>query len=148
MLFYISVIVPSECKNYVVISEKERSKTYSGGPLTCDQRNLKTIGRWHRFMGAAGTAMPTACVPTHRCGTHAPGWLQGGHPTEVQGAVTRKVCFHWSGNCCKWSVNIRVRDCGEFYVYNFPKTPVCYLKYCAEQKGITESHVLKSPDFA
>ena len=93
-------------------------------------------------MGAAGTAMPTACVPTHRCGTHAPGWLQGGHPTEEQGVVTKKVCFHWSGNCCKWSVNIRVRDCGEFYVYNFPKTPVCYLKYCAEQKGITESHVL------
>ena len=99
-------------------------------------------------MGAAGTAMPTACVPTHRCGTHAPGWLQGGHPTEEQGVVTKKVCFHWSGNCCKWSVNIRVRDCGEFYVYNLPKTPVCYLKYCAEQKGITESHVLKSSDLA
>ena len=110
--------------------------------MTCDQRNLKTVGKWHRLMGAAGTAMPTACVPTHRCGTHAPGWLQGGHPTEEQGVVTKKVCFHWSGNCCKWSVNIRVRDCGEFYVYNFPKTPVCYLKYCAEQKGITESHVL------
>ncbi|CAH3172036.1 unnamed protein product [Porites lobata] len=129
------ILIPSECKNYVVISEKERSKTYSGGPLTCDQRNLKTVGKWHRFMGAAGTAMPTACVPTHRCGTHAPGWLQGGHPTEEQGAVTKKVCFHWSGNCCKWSVNIRVRDCGEFYVYNFPKTPVCHLKYCAEQKA-------------
>lgn len=75
--------------------------------------------------------MPTSCVPTHRCGTHAPGWLSGDHPTEDQGVVTRKVCFHWSGDCCKWNVNIKVRNCGEYHVYQLLKTPVCNLRYCA-----------------
>ena len=140
----ISDVIPPECKGYVVISDKTRSKDFAGGNLACDQRNLPTVGKWHRFMGAAGTAMPTSCVPIHRCGTHAPGWLQGSHPTKEQGVVTRKVCFHWSGNCCKWSVNINVRDCGEFYVYKLPKSPVCSLRYCAEQKGAKTCCVWKT----
>ena len=129
--------VPHECKSstYVVNSDKTRSKDFNGGNLYCDQRNLPTVGKWHRFMGAAGNVMPTSCVPANRCGTHAPGWLQGGHPTEEQGVVTRKVCFHWTNNCCRWNTYIKVRNCGEFYVYQLPKTPVCSLRYCTEKKG-------------
>ena len=127
------VYVPPECKNPVVISHESRSMEHTGAPISCDQRNLPTVGKWHRFMGAAGNAMPTSCVPIHRCGTHAPGWLSGDHPSEDQGVVTRKVCFHWSGDCCRWSVNIKVRSCGEYYVYQLPKTPVCNLRYCAKK---------------
>ena len=31
--------------------------------------------------------MPAACVPTSRCGTHAPGWLSDGHPAVADGAA-------------------------------------------------------------
>ena len=130
-----SVYVPPECKNPVIISDASRSKNNVGGRVSCDQRNLPTVGKWHRFMGAAGNSMPTSCVPKNRCGTHAPGWLSGGHPSEEQGVVTRKVCFHWNNNCCLWSVNIKVRNCGEYYVYQLLKTPVCNLRYCAEKTG-------------
>lgn len=103
--------------------------------MRCDQRDLRTVDKWHRFVGDAGTAMPTSCVPKNHCGTHAPGWLESGHPSVEQGAVTGKVCFHWSSKCCHWSVNIKVRNCGDFYVYKLPKTPHCSLRYCVEKKG-------------
>ena len=132
---FIPVYVAPECKNPVIISDGSRSIDNSGGYISCDQRNLPTVGKWHRFMGAAGTSMPTTCVPINRCGTSAPGWLKGGHPTEEQGVVSKEVCFHWSGNCCKWNTKINVRNCGEFYVYQLQKTPVCNLRYCAEKTG-------------
>ena len=73
--------------------------------------------------------MPTSCVPINRCGTHAPGWLSGGHPSSGQ-IRSVKVCFHWSNNCCRWHTYIRVRNCGGFYVYEFKRPPACHLRYC------------------
>ena len=131
---FASVHPPPECKNPVVITDGSRSK-HASGPLLCDRTDLPTVGKWHRFMGAAGNAMPTSCVPKHRCGTHAPGWLKGDHPTKEQGVVSRQVCFHWWWSCCLWNVYIKVRNCGEYYVYQLPQTPVCYLRYCTEKTG-------------
>lgn len=85
---------------------------------------------WYKFEGGAGTQMPDQVVPTHHCGTHAPGWPNGSHPTVAEGIVSRQVCFHWSGNPCKWSRFIRVRNCGKYYVYLLFETPTCYLRYC------------------
>ena len=101
--------------------------------VRCDQRDLAP--GWYRFQGAAGDKMPTSCVPMRRCGTHAPGWLSGAHPTVAQGIVPRKVCYHWSNKCCLWSNNIRIRNCGGFFVYELQKTPVCSLRYCGNKQG-------------
>ena len=93
---------------------------------------------WYRFRGSAGTMMPTSCVPTYKCGTDAPGWLQGRHPSTSEGAIQAKVCFHWGSNCCQWSSSIRVRNCGSFYVYQLVGSPECTLRYCgngAQSKG-------------
>ena len=78
--------------------------------------------------------MPDTCVPKQRCGTHAPGWLSGGHPTVAEGAVKRKVCFHWSSGCCQFSSNIQVRNCGAFYVYKLSPPPACSLRYCGDRE--------------
>ena len=74
--------------------------------------------------------MPTACVPINRCNTRATGWLNANHPTVADGQVTRQVCFHWNSNCCYWSTNIQVRNCGEYFVYLLSGTPGCSLRYC------------------
>ena len=74
--------------------------------------------------------MPTACVPKHYCGTHAPGWLSGSHPTRVGQVVNGKVCFHWGSNCCNWNAAIQIKKCNGFYVYKLSRTPVCWLRYC------------------
>ena len=84
--------------------------------------------------------MPTHCVPVRQCGTSAPGWLTGGHPSVGQGAVQRRVCFHWSGSCCRWSLNIRVQNCGAFFVYELSRPPVCHLRFCGDS-GLGKENV-------
>jgi len=112
-----------------MLNTRDRSmKVPRGGFLKCDQSGF--VKKWYRITGAAGTAMPTKCVAMNHCGTHAPGWLSGSHPTQAQGMVTRKVCYHWNNKCCLWSNNIRVRNCGGFYVYELSRTPHCHLRYC------------------
>ncbi|EDO46575.1 predicted protein [Nematostella vectensis] len=121
---------PPECRRYTVFNRFDRAiGNTAQNSLKCDQRDLPG-NLWYRFLGAAGNAMPTSCVPVRRCGTHAPGWMVGSHPSLRNSLVTRKVCYHWSGSCCRWSNNIKVRNCGGFYVYQLPKTPVCMLRYC------------------
>ena len=76
--------------------------------------------------------MATSCPPGGRCGAVAPGWLNGGHPTVADGQVSRTVCFYYGNNCCEWSTDIYVRNCGSFYVYYFSgSTPSCDLRYCS-----------------
>jgi len=77
--------------------------------------------------------MPDTCVDEYSCGTDAPLWLNGGHPTVEDGVVTRGVCGHWSNNCCFFQSNpIEVKACPEgYYVYKFVSPTTCSLAYCA-----------------
>ena len=75
--------------------------------------------------------MADRCVPRLHCGTLYPGWLSGAHPTAAQGVVTRRVCFSSSSNCCNWFNNIRLKNCGAYFVYELPRTPICPARYCS-----------------
>ena len=115
----------SECKNYQILSSADRKMTHGGFPRLCDNN----IGPgWFRLQGDAGVKMPTSCIPLHRCGTDIPGWLNGNHPEEHEGNVTRQVCFHYN-SCCEFYHNIQVRNCGGYYVYYLRGT-ICYARYC------------------
>lgn len=132
--FFLLKTAPTECIVNTKLSESNRvSGVLRRSVLLCDQRNLKTIGKWHQFVGDAGNKMPNSCVPTQRCGTHAPGWMNGEHPKKEDGVVNREVCFHWSNNCCRWKVTIKVRNCGGHYVYKLEKPPACYLRFCGDK---------------
>ena len=86
---------------------------------------------WQRHLNIyTDTRMPTTCPHTNRCDACSTGWLNGVHPTTADGKVARQVCFNWSSNCCLWNINIEVRNCGSYFVYNLPLTPVCTLRYC------------------
>ena len=117
-----------ECNTYQVLDTSDRRTTNTRGCFKCDN-NL--IPGWYRFQDDAGTRMPTTCPAKNTCDTCAPGWLNGAHPTAAEGKVTRQVCFHWGSNCCTWSVNIEVKNCGSHYVYNLPVSPACSLRYCS-----------------
>ena len=86
--------------------------------------------------------MPDKCVPKYHCGTHAPGWLNGAHPTVAEGSVQRQVCFSWTSGCCQWSINIMVRNCGAFYVYKLTDTPGCSMRYCGDKDQGTDAFAL------
>ena len=120
------------CNNYTVLSEADRAQGHIviNNNYRCDRDDL--VPGWYRFQGAAGDRMADKCAPVDHCGTYAPGWLNGEHPTVAEGVVTRRVCYHypWSRNCCYPSNNITVRNCGAFFVYKLQKTPFCNLRYC------------------
>ena len=122
------LILAVECTSYSSLTSGDRKITYITQSSQCDS----SLNGWYRFQGHAGTRMPTSYPPEHRCNTDATGWLNGGHPTVAEGKVTRRVCFHHASKVCYWSINIKVRNCGSFYVYLFSGTPYSNgnLRYC------------------
>ena len=74
--------------------------------------------------------MAESCVDRYRCDTYYPGWLNGSHPTVNEAVVQRRVCFGFHGHCCIYSTYIRVRNCGDFYVYQLKPLTLWYLRYC------------------
>ena len=127
IIIFILFFSISQCQNYGSLNSYTRKITYSGSTGYCDSR---IVPGWFRFEGSAGTRMPTSCPPKYRCGTNAPGWKKGGHPTVADGQVSRQACFYWGSNCCQVSTNIKVRNCGSYYVYYLSRTPGCYYRYC------------------
>lgn len=129
---YSVVVRLAECQNYKTLDSATRSAQFNASVSSCDD---KLPRGWYRFSGAAGNTIPTSCVPTHHCGTHAPGWLSGPHPAAHEGKVRREVCFHWK-SCCSWRNSVLVRNCGEFFVYDLSPTLTCNLRYCGKGPGI------------
>ena len=125
----VSIFSGQECNSYILNEEIDRSVTHAttGSSHKCD----KTLATgWYRFNSTSGFKMPTTCIASNKCNTHATGWLNGTHPSPQEGIVSRTVCFNWSGKCCNWQLVISVRNCGLFYVYNLTKTDTCKLRYC------------------
>ena len=85
---------------------------------------------WYRFVGAAGTKMPTTRVPAFRCGTDWSGWLDGSHPTVEDGKVQRKVCFSSRPTGCKFIKQIYVKNCGSYFIYKLQQPGTCSSRYC------------------
>ncbi|XP_032218989.1 uromodulin [Nematostella vectensis] len=122
-------VLSAECSSYIMMKDATRNINFKNSEEKCDSR-LRL--NWYRFSGSMGTRMPNRCIAKNYCDTDAPGWLAGGHPTIQQGVVWRKVCFHWLNDCCLWSIYIRVRNCGPYFVYQLRPTSKCDLRYCTE----------------
>ena len=124
-------LIADPCYNYQNLSDSNRKESYAtrrySTPL-CD--NVLPEG-WYRFVGAAGTKMPTTHVPAYSCGTDWSGWLDGAHPTVEDGEVNRKVCFSDRNSGCKYSKNIFVKNCGSYFIYKFFHPPSCNSRYCS-----------------
>ena len=67
-----------------LIPGASRKNTYTLGGLACDDEIEEA---WYRFTGAAGSKMPESPPNKNTCGTHAPGWLNGRHPSVAEGKV-------------------------------------------------------------
>ena len=85
---------------------------------------------WYRFVGAAGTKMPTTRVPAYRRGTDWSGWLDGSHPTVEDGKVQRRVCFSGRSTSCKYIKQISVKNCGSYFIYKLQQPATCNSRFC------------------
>lgn len=130
-----------ECTQYSELTSERRSITYYDfSKERCDDQLQPG---WYRFTEQAGRMMPTKCVAKFHCGAYGPGWLDGDHPLPQDGRVTRRVCFHLEGECCKEWIFINVRNCGNFMVYQLKPPPKCPLRYCGDSVKETSSSIVE-----
>ncbi|XP_077993222.1 von Willebrand factor D and EGF domain-containing protein-like [Glandiceps talaboti] len=137
------------CSTYVNITDYRRSTSYlqpsSASKWICDVSLSSST--WYRFASLVGGNIPTHCVEPYTCGTHDPIWINGSHPSEADGTVSRKVCASEDEpNCCGWSDTIQIKNCGDFYVYNLAVPTECYYAYCAGNASICGSESSDSSD--
>ena len=125
-LFHFVVDPCYQYKNLSDANRKVNYKTPQGSEL-CD--NQLPVG-WYRFVGAAGTKMPTTRVPAFRCGTTWSGWLDGAHPTVEDGEILRTVCFSSRFAGCKLLTDISVKICGSYFIYKLGPVFLCDSRYC------------------
>lgn len=127
---YSSLSAEQECVKYEELNKVDRSESsrlISGTSPACD-KNLKP--GWYRFQKPAGNLMASKCLPSARCGTVVTGWLSSPHPKMTDGIVNGKVCYSWKSDCCKWDQDIKLRNCGRFYVYKLAGTQACPMGFC------------------
>ena len=117
------------CYHYENLSEANRKIDYLTPPGSelCD---YKLPEGWYRFVGAAGTKMPTTRVPAYRCGAYWSGWLDGAPPTVEDGEILRTVCFSDRSTGCKFSTDISVKICGSYFIYKLRPPIKCSSGYC------------------
>ncbi|XP_065826877.1 uncharacterized protein [Oscarella lobularis] len=129
-----SPIKHEACDNHNLVNQPWRkiSNTLQS-PLYCDRNGAGIlVDGWNRIDPSIGGRLPQSCPPTHRCGTHATGWLRDPPPVEKGVEEANTVCYHWSNNCCLWNSAVKVVNCGDFLVYHLPAPQHCSLSYCGD----------------
>jgi hypothetical protein len=128
---------PQCTQPYGVLDDADRHVSFNDGDGNVELCDIGDSGDftgpgWYRFDGPGGSRLPEAAPAEHACGTDAPGWLNGAHPTPEEGPQVRQVCFNWSGDTCTWNADVQVVNCGGYYLYELPDAPACMLRYCGE----------------
>lgn len=139
------------CQNYDTLSgEDKRSASYKvqdGTPL--DDSELKN--GWYRFDSYVGNDLVNSSQPIGSCGTNYPVWLDGYLPSKADKTVNRTCCITGNTDTCESTVNIQVRNCGNFMVYNLSKTVKIQSAYCVGLLPVTTTTptttTLKPPHF-
>ena len=138
--FFPCNVDPCEDIDYDILDDAKRSRNYNNAngfaSPRCDSSNVLgdwTGGNsWYRFQEPAGTQLANSTVSVKHCGTNAPGWLNGAHPSVLGENVIRQVCFSWVGNSCFTSTNVEIKKCGGYYLYKLNTVPICDIKYCGQ----------------
>ncbi|CAF3754963.1 unnamed protein product [Rotaria socialis] len=135
MIFFLatsatSVTLPYQCTTYSSINEMSRLSNYSSC-CYCDS----SYNGWYRFIGASGSQLITFPVNTGFCGTNAPGWWNGTHPSTVGATANGNFCANYAGYICNPSYSIAsvlATNCSGFYVYYLVPLacPGIYPRYC------------------
>ena len=122
------------CVSYNELDNPYRSTGYVAregiDPMICD---LSLNTGWYRFVNKVGGMMPENKVSRPQCGTIAPIWMRGQHPSIADGIVDRTACVNFKNiqNGCI-PIAIKVKNCsGSFFVYRLVAPFGCQMAYCA-----------------
>lgn len=136
------------CSNttYTEINNPRRSTKSAwnrGKNALCD-RDLQ-LG-WYRFTSFAGGRLPERMVAQNHCGTRAPVWLNGRHPTKKGENVVRQACVNKLdlNNGCWEFFDINIKNCGDYFVYYLRPPDYCAVAYCAGKQSYEFRFVIVS----
>jgi hypothetical protein len=118
---------------YTTIRNIRRSTAYNATYDLCD-RGVIQDGSWYRFKSVAGNKMPEFNPGINRCGTFIPIWMKGKHPTTPGVVVDRTACapVPWLFPLdCGDRFDIKVINCGSFFLYQLKEPKKCTYAYCA-----------------
>eukprot|EP01051_Picozoa_sp_SAG22_P024280 SAG22_NODE_6662_length_825_cov_2.140496_1_plen_153_part_00 len=130
-----------------------------GDTATChDDQNEKQAtgigsGRWYRFDGDGGDALPLTSPGQNHCGTSYTGWLsgwtevgaplgsfneRGRYPTVAEGVVEMTVCFDYAsgGGPCHGHTTVGVVHCGDFLLWRLVDTAAADQRVNPNSAGI------------
>lgn len=103
-------------------------------PMGCDYLNT---AKWYRFVGGAGTRMPTTPPGYQRCGGQRPGWMAAPHAAVGNHARAAQVCFQTSSSSyCGYRTTIETCTCSYdagstvTHLYKLPRSYTSYCNYC------------------
>ena len=123
------------------LSSGDRTINYDSSTDMCDLTDPE-IGndwsKWYKITGNAGNALRVATPPIERCGGQAQVYLTENHPVPSDGVVNRLMCFQNPADACNRQNQIRVVNCGSFYLYQLQRLRSnCDLnwRFCTNGKG-------------
>ncbi|CAH3159137.1 unnamed protein product [Pocillopora meandrina] len=118
------------CHHYKNLSEANRKISAITNHSPTDLCDKELPDGWYRFVGAAGTKMPTEKETNYGCGATYSGRLKDAHPRVGNVVVPMTVCFDRFPDKCEKSKSISVKYCGSYYIYKLSKTSSCPYRYC------------------
>ena len=108
-------------------------------------------GRWYRFAGSGGDALPLSHPGGDHCGTNVPGWLSGWagegdppasysgagrYPAAAEGVAEMTACFNTGGYPCADHAAVGVVRCDGFLLWRLADAPECESGYCTAASGL------------
>eukprot|EP01050_Picozoa_sp_SAG11_P016231 SAG11_NODE_2190_length_3706_cov_28.760189_2_plen_664_part_00 len=114
-------------------------------------------GRWYRFVGTGGDALPLTAPGYEHCGTNWAGWLsgwdvadergtpnrgestQGRYPVAAEGVVEMTVCFDGAladDDECTYHITVGVVHCDGYLLWRLAYAPYCGAGYCTTSSGL------------
>ena len=127
------------CDDYNVLSNSKRKTSNSGyHGYICDNTinggdeispDWKGEG-WYRVIGPAGSKVADTPIELSHCGTAGSRYVQGSHPILIGETVKTKACYKDGNTLCKYPQNVKIRNCGTYFLYYLPNTSHCSQGYC------------------
>ena len=125
-----------DSNSYHILTDDTRRSSHSGG-VYCDKKGTgfgttspdwKGAG-WYRV--GNNRSITSQTVPWDHCNTYVPGYLASGHHPDEEGkTIPAKICFHGYSDPCKYEMQIQIKKCKGFYIYNLPEVPYCPRRFC------------------
>ena len=130
LLLPVSSLGRDPCHSYSELNNPYRSIAYVAAvgvdTMICDE---DVISGWYRFVNEVGGEMPEFKADIYHCGTVAPIWMQGSHPSVADGEVNRTACVNFNnmfGGCLSFWGTQRIVSVN--YLFGRPLIPSDFLE--------------------